>query len=316
VERPRLDEVTKELCLGPALNPATAVPGGGLLFAMYFVYVARPAGGPIRIDVIRTDTGATIFHAESAAPSSMAALDSFLTSTVPGITAAVSAHPYACRNEFAAVISEDVTVKCEGGLAATNTQYSVDGGFRIEFALDGLDYTQRNKPQSLSGSARVVQGKVTTTLRDTVTRNSPRCAYSATAARTIDIVLQPAATPATYALTIPQDTTDAWQVQPQLGLVPPLLQGPATMQMSMTTSPAANCDAPPGTTSQSTNYRHQELNQMRFTTHAVRPVCGATSPIATPFIRVPNLGVPGAADITSGCSATASAVRFSFQRRF
>ncbi len=316
VERQRLDDLTREPCLGPIVDPGTAVQAGGLLFAMYLIGVKSEPGGPVSVDVVRTDSGETIFHADGPPPTSMGALDGFLTSTVPAIRSAIAGNPYTCRNDFTTIITEDVRLACNGTLSPINTQYSLASSFTIEFSIDGVDYALRDTPQKLSGAVRVLGGKATTTLLDSMTRSSPRCAFTAKTSRTIAIALQPAATPASYSLTIPQNTSGEWHVSPLVGTTPPLFQGSATMQMSIATDPASNCDALPGINSQTTNYRHLELNQMRFGTLGLQPVCNQEQTVPAPFVRVPNLGVPGAADISAGCSVAAAVARVSLQRRF
>ncbi len=320
VERARLSAMTDELCLGPAFNPATITPSGGLLFAMYLVDVqanleASPA--PVSVRMIRVDSGAVIFDRTNAlSPVSLDALDAFLQSTVPGIVSAIGANGYDCSNDFAAVIAEDVTLACGGTIPQTGTSYTVDAAITVEFTMRGFDYATRGTVQQLSGPARVLPATVRTTLRDTVTRNGPRCAFTMTNAREITIALAGSSVPATYTLMIPLNTADDWSFTPLLPATPPLFRGPATIGTTMTTVADGNCTAPGGTVSRTTNYVHQELNDITFGTHQLQPVCGAGHQIPVAFTKVPNLGTPNAADITAGCSVRSAQARFSFQRRF
>jgi hypothetical protein len=258
VERARLDEITGELCLGPAFDPATIAPSGGLLFAQYLVEVEADLNvspAPVSVHVVRVDTGVAIFEAsDTLAPVTLAALDTFLQDSTSGSLAAVAANGYACSDDFVAVIAEDVTLSCGGTLPQTQTDYTVAGQFTVEFTMEDFDYSQRGTPQLLSGTARVLPAVVQTTLADEITRDSPRCAFTMQSDRSIQINLAGPSVPATYTLTIPQNTAGTWSFAPTLSSAPPLLRGPATMTSVMATTASADCTGPGGTVSRTTNY--------------------------------------------------------------
>ncbi|MEW6322054.1 MAG: hypothetical protein AB1635_13325 [Acidobacteriota bacterium] len=321
VERARLDAITDELCLGPAFDPSTTVPAGGLLFAKFLVDVTADLGAPsapVSVRAIRVDSGEVVFErATTLAPATLDALEAFVRGASDDLLPAVAAGDYACANTFAAVIAEDVTLGCAGTIPQTGTAYTVEAAFTTEFTMPGFDYTTRGTPQTLTGTVRVLPGTARTTLADRVTRDSPRCAFTLESARDIRMTLASTAVPATVTVTVPANTAAPWTVVPTVSQVPPLFKGPAVLTTAMTTTASGpSCASPGGTTTQTTKYTHQELNTFTFGPRQVLPVCGQGHLVPAAFVRVPGLGTPGAADIAAGCTTRSSRARFSFRRTF
>ncbi len=320
VERQRLSAITAEQCLGPSVDPATASPNGQLQFAMYLAEVQADLAAsplPVSIRMIRVDSGAAIFERSTTlAPGAVGALEQFVREAVPGMVSAIAANAYACTNQFRAVITEDVTLACQGAVPQTGTTYQVDGAFSLEFTLQNFDYAARGAAQQLSGSARLLPATVRTTLRDSISRDGPRCAFTMNTERAIAINLAPASVPAGFALTIPPDTGAPWTFAPAIAASAPLLfRGPATLTATMTTVAGSNCQTPGGTVARETKYQHLSPNDFAFGSHEIRPVCGPGHPVPVALATVPKLGTPNAVDVTSGCSVRSARARFSFQRR-
>ena len=281
------------------------------IFAMYIMSIENK-NQQLSVRIMRTDTGAIIYEKWMKQPSDPEKV--LATITAEWLPALVK-QPSHCLNQFTAMLTQDVQMRCHGQLPSL-TEYDVSSDFRLIFEMVSLDITARDQSQTIHGHMMIDPKPARVIQRIALKQQQPPCLLRMLSEKVLEIQLQPRKLAALLHVTIPKNLSQPWKFEPQIISAEPFFTGDAVEENVLTTNGGDACPERSGQQKEVQQLIYADTNLFKFALQEMNPFCSPSDFIRPVFARAPNLGTPNNVDITSGCTNSAMASTMTFKRRF